>query len=127
LPPEEEQKPVVYRAGHVPKELPPWFTQMDTDKDAQIGLYEWLAAGRPLEEFRRMDRNDDGFLTIEEVLKFYGPTKSGDSAPTNAVAQNGAMPNAALPMRGNNQANPGRGGRNGGRQAVGGNRRGYQP
>ncbi len=68
-PPEEEvQKPVVYRAGKLPKELPAWFEQMDTDGDGQIGLYEWRAAGRSVDEFQRYDRNDDGFVTAEEVL-----------------------------------------------------------
>jgi Ca2+-binding EF-hand superfamily protein len=70
-PVEEPQKPpVVYRAGKLPKELPAWFAQYDTDKDGQIGLYEWRAAKRPLAEFMAMDRNQDGFLTIDEVLRY---------------------------------------------------------
>src|SRR5262249_54525953 len=43
---EEERKPVVYRTGKLPKELPAWFSQLDTDHDGQIGLYEWRAAGK---------------------------------------------------------------------------------
>lgn len=66
----EEPKPVVYRAGNLPKELPAWFKQMDTDNDGQISIYEWRTAGRPLKDFPKMDRNDDGYLTINEVL-FY--------------------------------------------------------
>jgi Ca2+-binding EF-hand superfamily protein len=69
-PAQEERKPVVYRPGRLPKELPSWFIQLDTDQDAQIGLYEWKVSGRPLEEFQRMDRNQDGFLTVEEVLHY---------------------------------------------------------
>jgi Ca2+-binding EF-hand superfamily protein len=66
---EEEKKPVVYRAGKLPKELPGWFAQLDTDNDGQIGLYEWRAGGRSIEEFQQIDRNGDGFLTIEEVMR----------------------------------------------------------
>jgi hypothetical protein len=33
-----------------------------------VALYEWKASGRPISEFLRMDRNNDGFLTVEEVL-----------------------------------------------------------
>jgi Ca2+-binding EF-hand superfamily protein len=68
LPVEEEGKPTVYRAGKLPKELPSWFAELDTDHDGQIGLYEWKASGRSLQEFYELDRNDDGFLTIDEVL-----------------------------------------------------------
>ena len=67
---EEERRPVVYRVGSLPKELPAWFTELDTDKDGQVGLYEWKAAGRPLADFQAMDRNGDGFLTVEEALLY---------------------------------------------------------
>jgi lysophospholipase L1-like esterase len=50
-----------------PIPLPDWFRQLDTDGDGQIGLYEWRASGRPLDEFQRLDRNQDGFLTADEV------------------------------------------------------------
>ena len=43
---EEEKRPVVYRSSMLPKELPAWFRQLDTDQDAQIGLYEWKQSGR---------------------------------------------------------------------------------
>jgi hypothetical protein len=77
----EERRPVVYRTGKLPKELPAWFQQLDSDHDAQIGLYEWKAAGRPIAEFLRMDRNNDGFLTVEEVLRYQAQTTSADKAP----------------------------------------------
>jgi hypothetical protein len=68
------KRPVVYRAGKLPNGLPAWFAQFDTDGDGQIGLYEWVKGGRPVEQFRQMDRNDDGFLTIDEVLHFLRPS-----------------------------------------------------
>lgn len=86
---EEDKKPVVYRSGKLPKELPAWFKQLDTDNDGQIGLYEWKASGRSLEEFQRMDRNNDGFLTIEEVLRYTAQNKGNsnqqvaDAGPAN--------------------------------------------
>jgi Ca2+-binding EF-hand superfamily protein len=81
---EEEQKPVVYRAGKLPKELPAWFAQLDTDGDGQIGLYEWKNSGRSLREFQEMDRNGDGFLTIDEVMRTVTVVKgNGESSPGN--------------------------------------------
>ncbi len=91
-PPEEEDKrPLVYRAGKLPRELPAWFAQDDRDGDGQIGLYEWLAAKQPLAQFEAMDRNKDGFLTAEEVLRYekdhprqavQGPANGGPSSPS---------------------------------------------
>jgi Ca2+-binding EF-hand superfamily protein len=84
---EEEKKPVVYRAGKLPKELPGWFAQLDTDNDGQIGLYEWRAGGRSIEDFQQIDRNGDGFLTIEEVLRYGRPNGkqavAGGPSPAN--------------------------------------------
>jgi Ca2+-binding EF-hand superfamily protein len=65
---DEEPKPVVYRAGKLPKDLPSWFKTVDSDGDGQISLYEWRSASRPLDEFSKIDRNGDGFLTISEVM-----------------------------------------------------------
>jgi Ca2+-binding EF-hand superfamily protein len=74
LPDEEEDKrPVVYDAKHLPPELTrfaPWFSQLDTDRDGQVALYEWKAGGRSLNEFYAYDTNRDGFITVEEVLRY---------------------------------------------------------
>src|SRR5262249_45035391 len=48
-------------------ELPPWFEALDTNRDGQVSLREWLAGGKTLDEFRKLDLNDDGLLTPEEV------------------------------------------------------------
>jgi Ca2+-binding EF-hand superfamily protein len=69
-PEEEERRPIVMRAGKLPKELPDWFRELDTDEDGQIGLYEWRRGGRSIEEFEEMDLNGDGLLTPEEYLRF---------------------------------------------------------
>jgi hypothetical protein len=66
---DRQRRPTVYRTGNLPKELPPWFASLDTDGDAQIGLYEWRAAKRPIAEFLVMDRNDDGLVTVDEALR----------------------------------------------------------
>jgi Ca2+-binding EF-hand superfamily protein len=64
-----DKRPVVYRAGKLPtKGMPLWFKQLDTDGDGQIALYEWRQAGKNLDEFKFWDRDDDGFITIEEAL-----------------------------------------------------------
>jgi len=66
----EDERPVVYRYGKLPKELPGWFTSLDEDKDGQIGLHEWRKDGRATAEFVAMDLNGDGFVTAEEYLRY---------------------------------------------------------
>jgi len=68
--PEDASRPVVYHAGKLPRGLPGWFEQLDTDGDGQVGLYEWRKSGRPIDEFCRMDANGDGFITPEEALRY---------------------------------------------------------
>ena len=64
-----DARPTVYRYGKLPtKELPTWFIDLDTDKDGQVGLYEWRAGKRPSAEFKEYDLNGDGFITPEEML-----------------------------------------------------------
>jgi EF hand len=69
-PPAEEARPAEPRDRKPPTGLPDWFVKLDTDHDGQLGLYEWKKSGRPLAEFVRMDRNNDGFLTANEVLRY---------------------------------------------------------
>ena len=66
----EEEKPIAMRYGKLPKDLPEWFDKDDSDKDGQIGLYEWRAARRDMVEFTSMDLNGDGFVTADEYLRF---------------------------------------------------------
>ncbi len=57
-------------AGRAAAGLPAWFKELDTDSDGQVGLYEWRAAGRPVEEFQAMDLNGDGLLTADEYQRY---------------------------------------------------------
>jgi len=62
------------RSGALPKDLPPWFRNLDRDGAGQITLQEWLNAGRSLGEFRKYDLNDDGIITAEEVARYLKET-----------------------------------------------------
>jgi len=66
--PESERKVAVYRVGSLPKELPEWFGKLDIDKDGQVGLYEWKKGGNRTSEFRDLDENSDGLVTVDEAL-----------------------------------------------------------
>jgi hypothetical protein len=96
---EEAPKPIAYRAGKLPPNLPAWFAQLDTDKDGQVGLYEWKASGRPIKEFLDMDLDNDGFLTVHEVLKALGLDKQVAGQPA-AGASPGGFGAGALPPGG---------------------------
>jgi Ca2+-binding EF-hand superfamily protein len=129
-PAEEDKPPVVYRVGNLPKGLPPWFEQYDRDKDGQVGLYEWKAMGRPTAEFLAMDANGDGFVTVEELLRYQkalakkeeknkqgGPSAAGSPAATFA----GGMPfDGGGRGRGRGAPGGGWGGQGGGRMGRGG-------
>jgi Ca2+-binding EF-hand superfamily protein len=108
----QKKTPLVYRHSNLPKELPSWFAQLDTNHDAQVALYEWKNSGRSLEEFQRMDRNGDGFLTVEEVL-FYEAQKKAkqdDRGSKSTVVQaSSTMPNRPTPGTGINRPTPGTG------------------
>lgn len=59
--------------------LPKDFQAYDKNGDGQIGLYEWDRA--KFAEFRKLDRNNDHFLTPQELA-----SKSAASGTTAAVA-----------------------------------------
>ncbi len=81
--PQEDRRPVVYRTGKLPQNLPGWFVEMDFDKDAQVGLYEWKSSSRSIDEFQKLDRNADGFLTVEEVLRSVAQAKTSPGSDAN--------------------------------------------
>lgn len=76
----------VYRAGNLPRELPSWFAQRDTDNDGQVALYEWRASGSSLSDFQQFDGNNDGFVTVEEVLRDQAAKQRNGSTAGTAVA-----------------------------------------
>ncbi|HUR53535.1 MAG TPA: EF-hand domain-containing protein, partial [Gemmataceae bacterium] len=59
--------------------LPAWFADLDGDRDGQIGLYEWRAAGRPIAEFLAMDLDGDGLLPPAEYLRFVRQSRLDES------------------------------------------------
>ena len=92
---ELERRPVLYRAGNLPPGLPDWFEKIDKDKDGQVDLGEWRLAGKEIAEFRKMDLNNDGLLTPDEVLRYLAtPPKvqasEGNTSSTGGVASNPA-------------------------------------
>ncbi len=78
----DEPRPVVLRdLKDLPKEVPSWFRELDTDKDLQVGLYEWAAAKRPLPAFQAMDLNADGLLEVAEYLRYRKAQADGGGKP----------------------------------------------
>lgn len=68
MPKDNAEPPSPDRAISNPAVLPEWFARLDTDQDGQIALHEWK--GMPLDLFRIIDRNGDGILTADEVLRW---------------------------------------------------------
>jgi beta-glucosidase len=81
--------------------LPTWFADLDTDRDGQVSLAEWRAAGFPVEEFVRLDRDGDGFLTAREVRTYQGEAALDASDPTAGDTPRGDQSDPA-----NARANP---------------------
>jgi Ca2+-binding EF-hand superfamily protein len=112
---EWEKRPVVFRAGKLPKELMPggvagWFAQLDTDNDGQVGYYEWRKSGKSYEEFNAMDRNGDGLLTPEEVMwymKINNPTMGGGSEAMTTAQGPGGPFGVQVPNFGRGPGGPG--------------------
>ncbi|MEQ1843469.1 MAG: hypothetical protein ABL994_23930, partial [Verrucomicrobiales bacterium] len=64
-------------------DLPPKYSELDTDFDGQIGIYEWLMAKREsLDMFDQIDLNVDGLLTPSELAEFDTVSSSGESKVT---------------------------------------------
>lgn len=89
--PRRQQPEEIYaiRYGKLPPGLEDWFTDLDSDKDGQIGLYEWRAAKRNMEEFVAMDLDGDGLITADEYLRYKFQKAEADKAE---AYEKGTMP-----------------------------------
>ena len=86
----EEEAPVAMRYGKLPKDLPGWYDEFDTDKDGQVALYEWRKGGKEMKEFVEMDLNGDGLVTADEYLRF-ARQKNIDTKVAAYVESDGAV------------------------------------
>lgn len=67
-------------------DLPDEFAQVDSDRDGQIGLYEWIVSRRDeLELFDEMDRDSDGLLTPRELAAWKKARDESDQTIPNAA------------------------------------------
>jgi subtilisin-like proprotein convertase family protein/Ca2+-binding EF-hand superfamily protein len=55
------------KAGDMTVGLPGWFYEVDENRDKQVSLAEFAAVSRRLSEFRLLDVNGDGLLTVKEA------------------------------------------------------------
>ena len=68
--------PAVAGANNAPPPIPPWFNEMDTNKDNYVTREEFVAAR--LKVFGELDVDKDNLLTQEEFLKLAEPPHSVD-------------------------------------------------
>lgn len=92
----ENERPVVYRFGKLPKDFP--YSGLDKDEDGQISLYEWRTASKSVDEFLDRDLNGDGFLTAEEWLR--GTKSSLGGADAKKENGRGSLPGGSMGGRG---------------------------
>ena len=65
-------------------DLPPAYTDLDTDFDGQVGLYEWIVARRnELDLFESIDGDADGILTPREFIVHDELGSDGDAILTS--------------------------------------------
>lgn len=65
-------------------DLPPKYSELDSDFDGQIGLYEWLIAKREsIDQFDQIDVNTDGILTPRELQTFDEVTSAAEPKITS--------------------------------------------
>ncbi|MDB5308071.1 MAG: hypothetical protein JWO38_2273 [Gemmataceae bacterium] len=123
---EEDKSFVAVRYGKLPAGLPDWFTDLDTDKDGQVGLYEWRAGGREMKEFVEMDLDGDGLIAPQEYLRYTGQKAEKDKLAAAAEDGSSGSPGGRPSFSGRGPGGPtapGGGGRgswgNGGRNSDG--------
>jgi hypothetical protein len=75
--------------------VPTWFAALDPNGTGSVDLNQWRAAGRDVAEFRRMDTDGDGVLTLREVQAFGARSVSPPVASTGSVATGAASTGTA--------------------------------
>jgi hypothetical protein len=89
-PPKRKERP------RITVDLPTRFSEVDRNRDGQIGLYEWDRA--KFREFFELDRNGDGLLTPSELTASPGATPAPRTTATRtAAAPTNSTPTAAAP------------------------------
>lgn len=89
----KERTPIVAR-------LPDAYLAKDTNRDNQIGLYEW--SRNDIEGFKKLDRNRDGFLTPQELGATAGtkPTIVASANPVPSTSSQSDERSRTDPSRG---------------------------
>jgi hypothetical protein len=101
--PRKEEKPTSSKSKRPPKrkerprvtvDLPTRFSEVDKNRDGQIGLYEWDRA--KFREFFALDRNGDGLLTPRELSASPGATPAARTTASR-TAPAASSPSGATP------------------------------
>jgi Ca2+-binding EF-hand superfamily protein len=80
-------RPENWRAGKLPDNLPDWFKEYDINKDGQVAHHEWLKKSTdPISKFFGMDKNDDGLLTPDEVIRSIREASAAASGKTTLAS-----------------------------------------
>ncbi len=78
-----------------PKGLPDWFIERDVNMDGQVSMREFADewTDEKVGQFLRYDRNNDGFITVEEALnpiEYAGEPTSRDRGQTSTRERSGS-------------------------------------
>ena len=84
-------------------DLPDDYGKYDKDGDGQVGLYEWPK--NRIAEFLALDKNGDGFLTVEE-LKKPSPREAKKEEPKSPKPPDAPPPEENKPTEDSVQAKP---------------------